>query len=138
VRAGRLGAHLLYFRAEPHPQEAPLQDAADTARRIVDLLADRQAQDIVLLDISRVASFADYFIIASAVSPRQMDALVSVLEKDLAREGTKPLRREGATASGWLLVDYGSVVVHLFAPEQRDYYALEELWRSGTTVVRVP
>lgn len=92
----------------------------------------------MLLDISKVSSFADYFIIASAVSPRQMDALVNAFDKELAREGTKPLRREGTVDSGWLLVDFGAVMVHLFAPEQRDYYALEELWRAGQTVVRVP
>jgi ribosome-associated protein len=92
----------------------------------------------VLLDISKVSSFADYFIIASAVSPRQMNALVSAFDKELAREGVKPLRREGTTESGWVLVDFGSVMVHLFAPEQRAYYALEELWREAPTVVRVP
>lgn len=121
-----------------HHRELPLHDAADVARRIVDLLADRQAQDIVLLDISRVAAFADYFVIASAVSPRQMDALVDILAKELGRDGVDPLRREGAIDSGWLLLDYGAVIVHLFSPELREYYELEELWRAATPVVRVP
>ncbi len=118
-------------------QESSLTESADVARQIVDLLADRQAEEIVLLDIRRVASFADYFVIASAVNPRQMRALVDTLEKELREDVVRPRHQEGALDSGWVLLDYGSIIVHLFSPELREYYGLEELWREATPVVRI-
>jgi ribosome-associated protein len=114
-----------------------LTDPADIVRRIVDLLSDRQAEDVVLLDISSVSSFADFFVIATAQNPRHMNALIDSFEKELAREGFKPLRREGQPDSGWVLVDFGAVIVHLFTPEDRSYYNLEGLWtRAGVPAVR--
>ena len=104
---------------------------------MVDLLADRQAEEIVLLDIREVAPFADYFVVASATNPRQMRALVETLSRELRDEGVRAAHQEGAADSGWVLLDYGAVIVHLFAPEQREYYALEELWRGATQVVRI-
>lgn len=89
------------------------------------------------MDISRVAPFADYFVIASAVNPRQMRALIDTLDKELGKDGVRPRHQEGAVDSGWVLLDYGEIVVHLFSPELREYYGLEELWRSATPVVRV-
>ncbi len=130
-------ARVLYCaRNSVHSWES-LTEPADVARRIVDLLADRQAEEIVLLDISRVASFADYFVIASAVNPRQMRALVETVGKELREEGVRPRHQEGAHDSGWVLLDYGAIVVHLFSPELRKHYGLEELWRSATPVVRI-
>ncbi len=115
-----------------------LLQPGELARRIVDLLSDRQAEDVVLLDISRVASFADYFVIASAINPRHMGALIEALDRDLkANDAVSPLRHEGEIDSGWVLVDFGSVIVHLFAPEQRAYYNLEQLWARGREVVRI-
>jgi len=112
-------------------------DSAATARRIVDILADRQAEDVVLLDITTIAPFADYFVIATAENPRQMRALVETMEKELRDEGVSPRHEEGEVASGWVLVDYGDVIVHIFSPELRGHYGLEELWRSATQVVRI-
>ena len=115
----------------------PLTEPADVARSIVDLLADRQAEEIVLLDVRRVASFTDYFVIASAVNPRQMRALIDTLDRELPEDGVRTRPHEGALDSGWVLLDYGGVIVHLFSPELRDYYALEELWRDAAQVVRI-
>lgn len=92
---------------------------------------------MVLLDISRIASFADYFVIASATSTRQMQALIDVLDRDLGRLNVHPLRREGTTNSGWVLLDYGQVIVHLFGREQREFYDIERLWKDATPVVRI-
>jgi ribosome-associated protein len=112
-------------------------ESSELARRIVDLLSDRQAEDVVLLDIHAVASFADYFVIASAQNARHMDALINAFDKELAREGVKPLRREGEPSSGWVLVDFGPVIVHIFTAEDRTYYNLEGLWtRAGVPAVR--
>jgi ribosome-associated protein len=118
-------------------EEPPLTEPADLARRVVDLLSDRQAEDIVLLDVRRVASFADYFVIASAENPRQMRALVDTLAKDLRDDGVRPAHQEGSPDSGWVLIDYSDVIVHLFSPDLRDYYALEDLWSAATQVVRI-
>jgi ribosome-associated protein len=84
-----------------------------------------------------VAPFADYFVIASAVNPRHMRALVETLSKELRQDGIRSGRQEGAEESGWVLLDFGAIIVHLFLPELREHYALEELWRSATTVVRI-
>ena len=109
----------------------------DLARRIVDFLTDRQASDVVLLDIHAIASFTDYFVIASAQNERHLNALVGAIDKDLANEGTKALHREGETDSGWILVDFGAVILHLFTAENRSFYDLEGLWgRTGVPAVR--
>jgi ribosome-associated protein len=109
----------------------------ELAQRIVDLLSDRQAEDIVLLDIHEIASFTDYFVIASAQNPRHMNALLDAFDKDLANEGVKSLHREGDANSGWVLVDFGAVIVHVFTAEDRTYYNLEGLWsRAGVPAVR--
>jgi ribosome-associated protein len=112
-------------------------EPSELARTIVDLLADHQAEDIVMLDISRIASFADYFVIGSATSSRQMQALIDVLDRALGKEQIHPLRREGTADSGWVLLDFGQVIVHLFGPEQREYYDIERLWKDATPVVRI-
>ena len=91
-------------------------------------MTDKQAEDVVVLNIRQVASFADYFVIASGQTVRQMQALLDTLDEELGREKIHPLRREGKAASGWVLLDFGDVVVHIFAPEQRLYYDLEGLW----------
>ncbi len=117
-------------------KEPLLTNPADLAHRIVELLADRQAEEIVLLDVRQVASFADYFVIASAMNPRQVRALVETLSKELRGEGIRP-RQEGTLDSGWVLLDYGAIIVHLFSPEMRAFYGLEELWEATTPVVLV-
>jgi ribosome-associated protein len=84
-----------------------------------------------------VASFADYFVIASAINARHMRALVDTVAKGLRGDDVRPLHQEGDAGSGWVLIDYGAVIVHLFSPELRGYYALEELWRAAKQVVRI-
>lgn len=109
----------------------------DLAQRIADLLSDRQAENIVLMDISKVSSFTDYFVVATATNPRQMNALIDSLDRDLRADGIKPLRVEGAADSGWVLIDFGDALVHLFAPDERTYYNLEGLWATGVSVVHI-
>jgi ribosome-associated protein len=114
-----------------------LIEPAELARHIVDVLSERQAEDVVMLDISQIASFTDYFVIASAQNPRHMNALLDAFDRELPNEGIKPLRREGDSSSGWVLVDFGAVIVHVFQPEDRTFYNLEALWsRAGVPAVR--
>ena len=110
--------------------------ADELAHKIIDALSEKQAEDILLLDIRNVASFADYFVLASAGTSRQMEAVIDSVEKALAAEKVKPMGREGNSGSGWVLLDYGDVILHLFAPEERAYYDLEGLWHTATPVVR--
>jgi ribosome-associated protein len=90
-----------------------------------------------LLDIRDVASFADYFVIASAPSVRQTNSILDAVDESLKKERIHPMGREGQPESGWVLLDYGDVIMHLFAPEERAYYDLEGLWSTATPVVRI-
>ena len=101
------------------------------------MLSERQAADIVLMDISTVSTFTDYFVIATAGSQRQMNALIDSLDRDLRDDGIRPRRTEGSPDSGWVLIDFGDAIVHLFSPDERAYYALESLWAKGVSVVHL-
>jgi ribosome-associated protein len=118
-------------RTPPPPEVLAL------GRRVVDVLADRQAADVVLLDISSMASFADYFVIGTGTSERHLVALRDAVDEALDEDGLQALQVEGEPDSGWVLMDYGDVVVHLFDARTRDYYKLERILSRGTTVVRV-
>jgi ribosome-associated protein len=91
----------------------------------------------VLMDISKVSSFTDYFVVATATNVRQMNALVESLDRDLREEGIRPRRTEGTPDSGWVLIDFSDAIVHLFAPEERAFYNLEGLWAKGVSLVHL-
>ncbi len=119
--------------AAPAPDQAPL----DLARRIVELAEDKKAADIVLLDLGDLTTMADAFVICSGGSERQIAAIADGIVEGLRDERVKPIGREGTPASHWVLVDFGSVIVHVFTPPERDYYGLEKHWSSARVVVRV-
>lgn len=120
------------------PEASDSAQALDLARRIVDLASEKQASDIVLLDIRGVSLIADYFVIATAASERQANAILRDLGDKLTEEfGRKPLHTEGKPDSGWVLLDFGDVIVHVFAPTQRSFYNLEQLWAAATPIVRL-
>ena len=115
-----------------------LADPQALARRIVELASDKQASDIVLLDIRSMSAVADYFVICTTMSERQMTAVVRDVADQLREEGgSRPLRVEGKATSGWVLVDYGDVVLHVFGAEQRSFYQLEALWSAAVPLVRM-
>jgi ribosome-associated protein len=117
---------------------APAEPSSlDLARRIVELAEDKKAVDIVLLDLSALTTLADYFVIASGNSERQLDAIADGIVSGLRDEKVKPFGREGTAASHWILVDYGGVIVHVFTPPERDFYQLERHWAEAKTVLRV-
>jgi ribosome-associated protein len=110
----------------------------ELARDIVGVIADQKGEDVLLLDIQEVSILADYFIIGSVNSTRQAKAVIEEVKQGTKqRFDVRPFRIEGDANSGWVLMDYGSVVVHLFTPETRAYYDLEGLWRGGRVVVRM-
>ena len=101
------------------------------------MASDRQASDVLLLDVSRVSSFADYLVIMTADSTRQVDALAEELDYALKRDGFPLHHREGNAGSGWVLLDFGDIVAHIFSEELRSYYQLEQLWSTGRQIVRI-
>ena len=104
---------------------------------VVNLASDMLASDIVMLDLRRVAPFADYFVIMSAGSTRQIQALEEDISQALKTEQVHRFHREGTPASGWVLLDFSDVVVHIFGAEEREFYNLERLWYQAPQVVRV-
>ncbi len=130
----------------PRPDGLPTRDAAapatdreplDLARRIVELAEDKKAADIVLLDLGELTTLADAFVICSGGSERQIGAIADGITAALRDEGMKPIGREGTAESHWVLLDFGSVIVHVFTPPERDYYQLERLWSGAKVVLRV-
>jgi ribosome-associated protein len=84
-----------------------------------------------------IASFTDYFVLCNGTSDRMLDALAKTVIDEMRSNHKKKGRVEGESRDGWLVVDYGDVVVHLFSPDQRDYYQLEELWSEGKVLLRL-
>ena len=114
-----------------------LLEAIDEAHIAIEAASDKQASDIVLLDVRNNCNFADYFVISSGESSPQLQAIADETEARLKRIGVKPLHVEGGTHSGWILLDFGSVVVHIFSPDERRYYSLERLWDIATPIVHI-
>ena len=133
--------------AAPRPDGLPARETAaprtadraplDLARRIVELAEDKKAADIVLLDLGELTTIADAFVICSGGSERQIAAIADGIVATLRDEGTKPIGREGTAESHWVLLDFGSVIVHVFTPPERDYYGLEKHWSGAKTIIRV-
>jgi ribosome-associated protein len=119
------------------PPAAPEMPPLDLARRIVELAEDKKAADIAVLDLSGLTTVADYFVIASGGSERQLDAIADGIVSGMRDEKIHAFGREGTAASHWVLVDFGSVVVHIFTPPERDYYSLEKHWNEARTILRV-
>ena len=97
------------------------------AKKIMTILEEKKATDILALDISEISTLADYFILASAENVRQLDALEDAVEEDVRLE----VNKEGESSSGWILMDYRDIVVHLFTKEQRAFYDLEKIWSDA-------
>lgn len=106
-------------------------DSLELARHIVDVVEDRKAEQIILLDLRPDTVIADFFVIANGTSDRQIRALSQYVRDDVKEKlKTIPVSIEGEATSGWVLLDYGDVVVHLFHEDQRDYYDIEGLWST--------
>jgi ribosome-associated protein len=107
------------------------------ARRAVEAANDKKAVDIVLLDAREVCTFADYFVICSGDTGKQIEAIRDEVGHVLKKEGILPHHYEGTVDSGWLLLDFSDVIVHIFAPYEREQYQLDKLWSQAIPVVRI-
>lgn len=113
-------------------------EGLELANALVDSIIDKKGNNILLLDIREQAVFSDYFILCNGENPRQIKALIdAVVENAKKKAGVRPWALEGDPDTGWVLVDFGGVIIHLFSPEKRDYYNLEELWNDAHVVLRM-
>lgn len=105
---------------------------------LVDTILDKKGSDIVLLDIRDQAVFADYFLICNGENERQLNTLAENIIYDAKQKASaQALGVEGEASAGWMLVDFGDLVVHLFSPRKREYYRLEDIWNQAHVVVRM-
>ncbi|OUN47203.1 ribosome silencing factor [Collinsella sp. An7] len=96
---------------------------------------DKKADDVLVLDLSQLSDVCDYFVIMSGSNARLVDAVVDEIEERVAKQcGEHPFSIEGRDERTWILMDYGSVIVHVFTPEAREYYRLEKLWADAPRV----
>ena len=111
-------------------------DSLEMARFIVDNVEDRKAEDILLLDLRPDNIIADFFVICTGDNERHLRAISDTLRQDVKDNFSQiPFTNEGKPENGWIVMDYGDVVVHLFSPAKREYYALEELWDAASKVM---
>ena len=103
----------------------------------MDAASEKQAANIVLLDVREKCSFADFFVICSGESARQINAISQDIAKTLKQEGVMPHHHEGSQESGWYLLDYNDVIIHIFGAEEREYYALDDLWKDAKVVLKI-
>lgn len=119
-------------RKRPKKKTEKKADAACVlAKRIFEIADDHKASDITVLDLRRLTSFTDYFIIATGMSDSQVRAIAESIRKDLKRAGKIPLSEEGFRSGRWAVLDYGDVVVHVFYHMERAHYSLERLWHDA-------
>jgi len=112
-------------------------EAIEVAHQVVAAASEKKATDIVLLDTRGVCSFADYFVMCSGESSKQIEAIRDEIGHTLKKEGILPHHYEGAVDSGWLLIDLRDVIVHIFAPIEREHYQLDQLWSQAAPIVRI-
>jgi ribosome-associated protein len=110
-------------------------DTDKLARLAADVAFEKKAADVILLDIRGLATFADYFVICTGSNPRQIRAIASAIDEKLNEQGLPSSHHEGSADSGWMLLDFSDVIVHIFGPKEREYYRLERLWSRGKTLV---
>jgi len=114
-------------------------DTLEFAHLMIDTVADKKASDIILLDLRQQSVFTDYFLLCSTSNERQLRAIAeSVWDDAKQKADIVGMSIEGTPSSGWMLVDFGDLIVHIFLEEQRSYYDLEGLWSESNIVMRMP
>lgn len=115
--------------------EAAIADSKKLAQRIAVVAKGKKAEKLIILDMRKVSGFCDYFVIMSATSLRQTNALAQAIEEDLAKERIRSLSKVSLNdESGWMVLDYVSVIVHIFYKPLREFYSLERLWADAKVV----
>ena len=109
-------------------------ESKEMASAIADMLSSKKAKDIVMIDIAEKSSFADYFVIATGTSDRQLGALADEVEDKFAELGIEPKSKDGRPDTGWILVDGGDVIVNLFTSDTRDKNTLAKIWSDCESI----
>jgi ribosome-associated protein len=109
----------------------------EVARTIVNALEEKKGENITILDIEEIAIFAEYFVICSGTSDRMLQTLIDSALDAVKKKHKITGRMEGISQDGWVLADFGDVILHVFSSAQRDYYRLEELWSEGKVLLRL-
>lgn len=109
-------------------------DSKEIVQIAVEAMKDKKAEDIRVIDISKVSVIADYFVIASGNNANQVQAIVDNVEEQLYKEGCEDPRVEGYNSASWILLDYNDVIVHVFSRDDRLFYDLERIWRDGVEI----
>ncbi len=117
-----------------HDDAAQQLTPEETVAAVAELAADRKALDIVALDLRGMIGYADYFVICSGRTDRQTHAIHDAIHQGLKARGLLPRRVEGLSEARWILMDYLDVVVHVFTPDTREYYRLEQLWGEAPSL----
>jgi len=112
-------------------------ESLEITRALVQTLEEKKAENIVLMDLRGLSVFTDFFVICSGTSERMLRSLLKTARDTLKQQFSIKGSVQGEPSNGWIAVDYGSFVLHLFSPEQRNFYLLEELWAEGKTLLRV-
>jgi ribosome-associated protein len=113
-------------------------ETIDLAREIVDIIADKKGEDIVLLDIREQTVIADFFVICTANSERQIKAIAEGIHEEIKkRHGLYARFDDSEATSGWVLMDYADIIVHIFSPEVRNFYDLEGFWREAAVLLKM-
>ena len=99
--------------------------------KITMIIDDKKGQDIVIIDIRELASFADYFVNVTAGNQRQLETIVDEVHKQLISMGIEPKSIEGKPGSGWILLDAGDIIINIFGSEEREKYQIEKIWSDG-------
>ena len=120
------------------PTESAREEARELAYAVSDVLDEAKGENIVILYIGEICSFTDYFVICTGGSERTLGALAEAVRTKIKRRHQSiTAKMEGDAQSGWILLDYGDVILHLFSRDLREYYRLEELWRDGQILVHI-
>lgn len=107
---------------------------SSTVNKIIEILNNKKASDITVLNVGSLTTMTDYFIIATGGSTRQTQALCDNVEEELAKNGIRHINKEGYRTGEWILLGFDDVVVHIFMPETRDFYNIERIWQDAVTV----
>lgn len=119
---------------QPRSEPASTLEPEDLVMIAAHAASEKKATDRVLLDLRKIASFTEFFLICTGASTRQVQAISNAIEETLRKDGKRPLHIEGYSSAEWILLDYGDFIVHIFSPASRRFYDLERLWRDAPRV----
>ena len=113
-----------------------MRDASETLKTVLDRLEEMKAEDLVTIDLTGKTSIADLMVVASGRSNRHVGAIADDVVEHLKKSGLKDIRVQGQPHCDWVLIDAGDVIIHVFRPEVREFYAIEKMWAGGKTTAQ--